>query len=267
MNTESSHKSAVVLIGHGSRRAAANADFERYVAAYRARRPDLDVSHAFLEQAEPVPGEALRAAAGRAQRVVALPFLLFRSAHAASDLPRAVTPLRREFPEVRFEIGAVLGAHRRLAELAYERARETELLIDEAPEKIAIVYIAHGSNDPDANEAFFEQARLFEAGRGHRVAPCFWKSARPGLAETLDSVARDRPERVVVVPHFLLAGVLTDRIKDEVASFARGQARIRIAVAPPLGVHPYVLDVVDERVEQALAARSGRERPPAGDLR
>ena len=264
MNTETSPngtssaavavKTAVVMIGHGSRRAESNARFEEFVERYRARRPEWDVSHGYIELAEPYLGDAMRAAAERgAKVVVAAPLLFFRSGHAKNDLPIAVAELRKEFPHVRFEISDVLGVHQRLADLAYLRACETDLLPTDNPEKTAIVYIGRGSSDPDANGDFFKAARIF--AEGHKfgwMAPCFVSIAEPKLAEALDMIARVRPERLIVVPHFLLTGVLIERITEAVEKFAKDYAWVRTAVAPPFGVHDYVLDVLDERVRGAL---------------
>ena len=250
-------KIAVVLIGHGSRKAKSNQDFEEYVEAYRKLRPELDVSHGYIELAKPYLGDSLRAAAARADIVVAMPLLLLRSGHAKNDLPLAVQELRREFPNVQFVITDVLGVHPRLAELAYRRAQETELLVEDRMDKTAVVYIGRGSSDPDANGEFYKMSRIFAEGRGFGwLEPCFVGISRPLLKEALDKIVRVRPERVVVVPHFLLTGVLIDRIKNEVETFSKEYPWVRFAMAEPFGVDQLVLDTLDERLRQALAGES-----------
>ena len=42
-------KTALLIVGHGSRDAAANAELEALVDAYRASRPSLEVAHGYVE--------------------------------------------------------------------------------------------------------------------------------------------------------------------------------------------------------------------------
>ena len=57
---------AVLILGHGSRRAPSNAQFEEVARRFRARRPDLDVGHAYIELCDPLLADGLAAAARRA---------------------------------------------------------------------------------------------------------------------------------------------------------------------------------------------------------
>lgn len=70
-------RTGMLILGHGSREASANAEFEHFVGMYRARRPELEVAHAYVELAEPLLDSALQELARRADRVVVLPLFLF----------------------------------------------------------------------------------------------------------------------------------------------------------------------------------------------
>jgi sirohydrochlorin ferrochelatase len=115
---------SVVVIGHGSRDDGATREFERLVADYARHRPDLDVSHGFVELAAPTLTDSLEAAARRAARVVALPLLLFAAGHVKNDLPLALVAARRDYPRVRFDVARPLGVHPLLTDLLFERAGE-----------------------------------------------------------------------------------------------------------------------------------------------
>src|SRR5579883_454987 len=77
---------ALVLLGHGSRDPRATCEHEALAAAYRARRPELDVTTAYIELAEPLLEEGLARAAARARRVVVVPMFLFGAGHVKNDV-------------------------------------------------------------------------------------------------------------------------------------------------------------------------------------
>jgi sirohydrochlorin ferrochelatase len=80
----------VLVVGHGSRDAEANGEFETLVATYRAARPDLDVVHAYVELAHPSLSDALCLLAQRTESVVVLPLFLFAAGHVKNDIPLAL---------------------------------------------------------------------------------------------------------------------------------------------------------------------------------
>lgn len=247
---------AVVIIGHGSRQAESNERFIEAVAAYQRRRSDLDVSYGFIELAAPEMSAALRLAAKRADEVVALPMQLFHALHVKNDIPLALKEVRQEFPNVQFRAADALGPHPSLAALAWKRACETGALPCENPEQVSIVVVGRGSSDPGANSDFYKAVRLFAEGRGLRwVVPCYIAMAEPKLEQTLDLVARTRPGKLVVVPYFLLTGVLVERIQEKAREFARDYPWVPVEVAAPLGSDDLLFDVFDERLEQATSGR------------
>jgi sirohydrochlorin ferrochelatase len=118
-------KTAVILLGHGSRLAEANEGLLS-VAARVAELVDANlVEVAFLQLAQPGLREAAdRCVGAGANRVVVVPFFLFPGAHVRDDIPSEVTRLRARHPGVSFSVAAVLGDHPKLAEAAADRARE-----------------------------------------------------------------------------------------------------------------------------------------------
>src|SRR5579884_4108215 len=89
---------AFVVLGHGSREAAANEELERFVDAWRAHRgPCARVAHAYVELARPSLDDALDAAARGADEVVVVPLLLFAAGHVKNDVPLALSRARRRF--------------------------------------------------------------------------------------------------------------------------------------------------------------------------
>jgi sirohydrochlorin cobaltochelatase len=243
-------RTALLILGHGSRDVAANAEFEALVAEYRIRRPALEVAHAYVELAQPPLAAALAELARRSDRVFVLPLFLFAAGHVKNDLPLALHQARRDFPRVRFAAARAIGVHPALVELAFERARPA--LVDEA-RKTALVVVGRGSSDPDANGDFCKTVRLVGEGRDLAwVIPSFIGITRPLFDEAVELVARSRPERIVVVPYFLFAGRLIEKLRAQVDAFRSRYPWIRVDLAPHLGADECVLGVIDERARQTV---------------
>jgi sirohydrochlorin ferrochelatase/(2Fe-2S) ferredoxin len=249
-------RTALLIVGHGSRDATANQEFEDFVASYRAARPDAHISHACVELAGPPMSAALAELARRSAEVVVLPLFLFAAGHVKNDLPLALSRARREFPGVRFTAARALGVHPLLVDLAFERAAPA--LAD--PAGTAVVVVGRGSSDPDANGDFCKLVRLFGEGRGLAwVMPSFSGITRPLFDEAIELVARARPERIAVVPYLLFAGRLLVRLRDEVDRFRGRYPWIRTTLAPHLGGDERLFALIDERVRDATLG--GRPLP------
>ena len=247
----------VLIVGHGSRDPNANFEFESVVATYRAAHPDLDVAHGYVELARPSLVTALRELAQRADSVVVLPLFLFVAGHVKNDIPLALSQARQEFPSVRFTVAKALGIHPNLVELAFERARAA---LEGAREsaKTAVVVVGRGASDPDANGDFYKVVRLLAEGREIGwVVPCFIGVTRPLFEETVELVARARPERIVVAPYFLFGGRLITKIREQMESFQARYPWIKTELAPHLGIDDRLLRLMDERLAEATAG----ERP------
>ena len=199
------NRTALLMVGHGSRQPDANREFEELVAVYRRQRPDLTVAHGYIELADPPVAVALANLAATAQRVVVFPVLLFAAGHVKNDIPLALAAVRGDYPDVDFVAARPLGVHPAMTELSLQRPRQAA--VPEQEEAQTVLVVGRGSSDPDANADFFKVVRLFEESAPfQRVLPCFIGVARPTFEQTLEWAARGRPERLLVVPYLLFAG-------------------------------------------------------------
>ena len=239
----------LLLVGHGSRDPVSNAEFEAAVEQYRARRPDLDLRYGYVELARPPFAKVLREMAAEHERILLAPFMLFASGHVKNDLPLALADARKKFPRLQATAAWPLGVDPSLAQLAFDRCGEVE------PSKTAVVFVGRGSSDPDANGDFFKMARLFQEGRGFAsLTPCFMGITTPKVAETLEFVARSKPDRILVVPYLLFSGVLIDKLKAQVEAFSKRYPWLQARVADPLGAHEAVFALLDRRMKEAGVA-------------
>ena len=114
---------ALLLIAHGRRRSAANADLEWVAAGMRDRGRFAFVQVSYLELAEPsiADGGAMCVAAGAAE-VVLLPYFLSPGVHVRDDLTEARDELGAKFPDVTFRLAEPLGRHPMLLDIVADRA-------------------------------------------------------------------------------------------------------------------------------------------------
>ncbi len=118
---------AILLIAHGSRREAANADLRELAARLAAAGPRPIVEPCFLELAEPdiSAGAAVCVARG-ASRVLMIPYFLSAGVHLLRDLTAARDDLAARHPGVKFALGAPLGPHPLLDRLVAARVEELD---------------------------------------------------------------------------------------------------------------------------------------------
>lgn len=118
---------AVILVDHGSRAEAANAQLEEAAVLLRERFPDRRVVAAHMEIAEPGLPQAIDAcvAEGAEEITVALWFLA-AGRHGAGDIPRMVEEARARHPDVRIGVSAPLAAHPGVVDAVVARINESE---------------------------------------------------------------------------------------------------------------------------------------------
>jgi sirohydrochlorin cobaltochelatase len=246
-------KTCVLIVGHGSRREKSNKEFETIFREFSKRHPEYDFIYGYVELASPSLEEALREAAAKHEKVVVLPLFLFMAGHVKNDIPLLLDRVRRDFPEVEFVSARALGADGRLAKAIEDRLIEKDPALTENPQDYAIVVIGRGSSDPDANADFFKLVRLFQEGKAYgMVQPTFVAITHPLVPRTLDLVARARPKKLLVIPYLLFGGVLVERMQKLCDDFAKKYAWINCQMAPYIGFHEAVYEVLGERLQQAI---------------
>ncbi len=117
---------AILLIAHGSRLIAANADLFQLADLLRARFPGQTVEVAFLELAEPtIPQAAKRCVADGAKKVLMLPYFLSAGTHVTDDLQRFQAQFAQDWPTVRFELCPPLGLHPLMVDIVCDRLAQS----------------------------------------------------------------------------------------------------------------------------------------------
>lgn len=115
---------AVLLVDHGSRERAANAQLARVARALRRRLVGWRVAVAHLSLVAPSIAEAFDACVLRgAREIVVVPYFLAPGRHATRDVPRLARAAAARHAGVRLRVAAALGVHPGLVDAVCDRVR------------------------------------------------------------------------------------------------------------------------------------------------
>jgi len=118
----------LVIVAHGSRRAAANQEIQQLTAHIRAQAGARYgvITYGFLEMAEPSIPQAIQASihAGAAQ-VTVLPYFLAAGRHVTDDIPQQVQIIQTQYPAIKIQIAPYLGSAPAMSDLLLHIANQT----------------------------------------------------------------------------------------------------------------------------------------------
>jgi len=116
-----------------------------------------------------------------------------------------------------------------------------------------VVLVGRGSTDPDACADLVKLARLLEDGRGlGPVEAAFVAMSHPDVEEALERSRLLGATSITVVPLFLFAGVLVDRVGERARRWAADHPEVEVAVADHLGPDERLAALVVERHREAI---------------
>jgi sirohydrochlorin ferrochelatase len=117
-------ETGIVIVDHGSKRAASNDALLEFVALYRAATGRGNVQPAHMELAPPSVGAAVAACvAAGAARVVVAPYFLSRGRHVQEDVPALVAAAAAAHPGVEVVLAEPVGVDPLMATLLESRVR------------------------------------------------------------------------------------------------------------------------------------------------
>ena len=238
---------ALLVVGHGTKSEQGCAEFAALVDRVQRRAPAADVAGGFLELAPPPIQDAVRRLVQAGHHTVdVVPLVLVAAGHSKGDIPAALEREKLRHPGLAFRYGRPLGSHPDL--LAVAEQRLAELVPRERWGDTAVVLVGRGATDPDANAEVAKTARLLQEGRGlGTVETAFISLAQPSVPAGLDRARRLGFRRVVVLPWFLFAGVLPDRIVAQARAWAADHPDVDVRTAGLLGPGDALAGVVLER--------------------
>ncbi|MEO0408173.1 MAG: sirohydrochlorin chelatase [Cyanobacteria bacterium P01_A01_bin.135] len=243
----------VLLIGHGSRSPQGRQNVLDFAAAYQALDQGRPVVPCFLELAEPTIQQGVDTCVEQGYTdLSALPVLLFAARHNKFDVTGELDRARQRHPQVTFHYGRHFGITPTILDLWRSRLA----LLDSPqwnPHQISradtvLLVVGRGSSDPDANGDLCKLARLLWEGSGYgSVETCFIGITHPRLEEGFRRSRLYQPQRIIVLPYFLFAGILMDKIAAITAQQQAEYPHILIQGLPEMGLHPQLFQVLRQR--------------------
>lgn len=118
-------KTAVVVLGHGSRAEEANQGLRDLAVMIKEMGRFELVVPAFLGHGQPnLPAVLTQLASDGAERIIVVPIFLFRGVHMSQDIPEEIAQVQAALPHVQIIFARHLGPDPRLAALACDRIWE-----------------------------------------------------------------------------------------------------------------------------------------------
>ncbi len=210
----------LLVVAHGTASVAGRTTTERLVAAVAAAR-DVPVERCFLDVVDPRLPDALDGSP-----TVVVPLLLSTGYHVQSDIPAAVAA------HPRTAIARHLGPDDLLIDALLDRM---------GPPGEAVALVGAGSSRDEAAAELADTATRL----GQRVQRDVTVLT---MADDLASAFASLPRPLSVATYLLAEGYFADTL--------RRAAEPGVTVAPPLGVHPALVELVWRRYDDAVSAVS-----------
>jgi sirohydrochlorin ferrochelatase len=122
-------KTAVIILGHGSRSGGADETLKRLAAEVKQRGGYEIVEHAFLQYTLPTPQNALESCIRKqVQKIVIVPYFMQSGTHVTRDIPELVDKARRQHPELEIVVTDYVGAHPLMAKIVEDLVIKTKQL-------------------------------------------------------------------------------------------------------------------------------------------
>jgi len=114
-------KTAVIILGHGSRSNEADRAIRKVVEEVEKAGACAHVEHAFLQYIPPTLQDALECCVRqKAERIVVVPFFLQAGAHVTRDIPELIEKARKQHPGTEIIVTEYVGAHPMMAKIVVD---------------------------------------------------------------------------------------------------------------------------------------------------
>ncbi|GMA64668.1 sirohydrochlorin chelatase [Alicyclobacillus fastidiosus] len=245
---------AILFVGHGTRRQHGVDEFVRFVDAVKSLvSPSMLSSHAFLELQSPDIVQGIDSLVARgADHVVCIPLFLFCAGHMLEDIPRQLASAARAHPDVRMTLSEPYGTDAALFKALVERI--AALSVNLFAPGTGILLLGRGNKEPQAQAVFGELGHELATHVRAQVSVGYLAGTGRRLEDTLTQMAAEGFTTIVVAPYLWFSGWLTDTLPERIAKWqaTTGRSEIQIRISDHLGIHPDVVACVADRVRNYL---------------
>ncbi|WP_203434071.1 sirohydrochlorin chelatase [Jiangella asiatica] len=222
----------LVAVAHGTRAPAGPVVLEELLDLVRERLPGVQVRIAYVDVIGPTLEEVLAELDGRA---VVVPMFLASGYHVRVDVPAAVAATGAAVT-----VTPALGPDPAVVAAVASRLRAAT---DAVPVADAVVIAAAGSSDQAALGEVAVAAGRLAAELGVEVVPAYVTTAAPAVPDAVAGLRAAGHSRIAVASYLLAPGLFQERLASVGAD----------VVAPPIGPHPLVADLIASRYLEAVA--------------
>lgn len=240
---------AVLYIGHGSRVAAGAEEAIQFI---EGAKPLVDCpiqEICFLELTAPSVDEGIRKCVERgATKIAVVPILLLTAHHANEDIPLEIAKGQRKYPDVVFTYGKAFGIHPKIIHSLLDRVIEQNVPITKDAQ---VLLVGRGSSDVAVKRDLTTIAELLRNQYPFRqVDVCFLYGASPSFDEAIQQLQETSVAQVFIIPYLLFTGILMKGIEKKLKGLSSSQQQFILCES--LGYHPYIQEVLVERVQELL---------------
>jgi len=246
---ESLIRGGLLLIGHGTDDPAGVAETVELCRLVADMLPNVVVELAYLEHSLPTIAEAVERLADRLPGgidcpVRAVPLMLAAAGHAKRDIPRQIMVAQKQNANIDISVASCLGHHPQIVAVSAMRYQQaincanTELTTpgEQPPKKQVLLLVHRGSSDLDAVQQGLQLAPVRERlTPDAEIRSCFLARATPSLDDELAYWAEKKTDRVIIQPHLLFSGRLTEKLTRLVDTMKERHPRTEWILARHLG--------------------------------
>jgi sirohydrochlorin ferrochelatase len=119
-------KTAVIILGHGSRGYGNDAQVKRIAAAIRESMNCDIVEYAYLQYVQPTPEEAVeRCVQQGAKKIVIVPYFMQAGVHVTRDIPALLEKAKQKHPTLDIRVTDYVGAHPLMEQIVADLIRKS----------------------------------------------------------------------------------------------------------------------------------------------
>jgi len=112
----------IIVLAHGSREPETMKTMEEIIRMIKEKTNNSMIRAAFFQFAAPSLEESVCALIEEGiSDIRIVPYFLFSGIHIREDIPKVISKLEKEFPNIKLSVSETLGADERLAEIVADR--------------------------------------------------------------------------------------------------------------------------------------------------
>ncbi len=127
------------------------------------------------------------------------------------------------------------------------------------PDRIGVIVVDHGSRRAESNQMLLDVVQMFQQRSGYSIVePAHMELAEPSISAAFDRCVARGAEMVVLHPYFLLPGKhWSEDIPALAGQAAEKHPGIPFLVTAPLGLHPLMAEIMQQRIARCLERSQG----------